>query len=90
MRLNLLAISLLPLLSIPFVNVHAKTATSACYLNGNNGTPSCATPTATNQASTANNIAASNPINVLTGNKFESVTDVQAIGGEYGLSFNRY
>ncbi|MBP3947281.1 DUF6531 domain-containing protein, partial [Psychrobacter sp. K31L] len=33
---------------------------------------------------------AGNPINVLTGNKFESANDIQSTTSEYGLSFNRY
>ena len=90
MRLNLLTVSLLSLLSIPLVTAYADTSTSVCYSTGNNGTPNCAPPTATNQSSTGTNNGGSNPINVLTGNKYESATDIQATGGEYGLSFNRY
>ena len=90
MRLNLLTISLLPLLSLSIVTAHADTSITSCNLNGNHGTPSCAAPTATNQEGASTNNGASNPINILTGNKFESATDIQATGGEYGLSFNRY
>ncbi|MBP3947274.1 hypothetical protein, partial [Psychrobacter sp. K31L] len=67
MRFNLLTISLLPLLCI--ITSGTLAATVKCNVIGTNGEPACTD-------------AAGNPINVLTGNKFESANDIQSTTSE--------
>ena len=62
-----------------------------CNIIGENGNPQCpAEPSNTNIATSSTDKATGNPINALTGNKFESATDIEAIGGRYALRLNRY
>lgn len=66
--------------------------TTTCNVIGTNGTPVC------NSNNSATNVTSSsfvstgvgNPIDALTGNKFQQETDIQAIGDTYALRLNRY
>uniref|UniRef100_UPI001D17B045 DUF6531 domain-containing protein n=1 Tax=Psychrobacter lutiphocae TaxID=540500 RepID=UPI001D17B045 len=96
MRLMTLTASIL--LSLAIANISnaanplsaASNTITACNRIGTNGTPMCPAPTPTNQDNPDTNRAGGNPINLLTGNKFESATDIEATGGEYALRLNRY
>ncbi|MGP9512730.1 DUF6531 domain-containing protein, partial [Psychrobacter sp. AOP5-GZ1-6] len=94
MRLSRLFASLLvlvPTLVIADLDI-TETRTVVCNRVGESGTPN--TCPANRGPSIVDIIKADqargNPINVLTGNKFEQATDIQANSGDYSLSFNRY
>ncbi len=58
-----------------------KNVSTVCNIIGSNGEPGC---------SDGVKISVGNPINVLTGNKFQHDTDIQSVGDDYTLGLNRY
>ncbi|MBP3946752.1 hypothetical protein, partial [Psychrobacter sp. K31L] len=59
------------------------TAAIACNVTGTNGRPTCSTTSSvTNVEQSETWLVAGNPINVLTGNKFESANDIQSTTSE--------
>lgn len=66
---------------------------TTCNIIGSNGKPICdgsEPPTDVATASPFVPTAVGNPIDALTGNKFEQETDIQAVGDTYALRLNRY
>lgn len=58
-----------------------KNVSTVCNIIGSNGEPGC---------SDGVKVGAGNPINVLTGNKFQHDNDIQGDGDNYALTLNRY
>ena len=72
-------------------DLFANNTSKVCNSNGNKGTLGCPV----NQGAGIVDImsvdqSGGNPINVLTGNKFEQATDIKAVGDDYALRLNRY
>ena len=66
-------------------------ASKVCNTNGNKGTLGCPVNQGAGIVDTLSaDQGVGNPINVLTGNKFEQATDIQAVGNDYALRLNRY
>ena len=99
MRLNSLFFSIIVPIGLFSNIVEAKSigdlfvnnASKVCNSNGNKGTLGCPV----NQGAGIVDIMSvdqggGNPINVLTGNKFEQATDIKAVGDDYALRLNRY
>lgn len=93
-KLNLRNFPIKPLALGVLVGLASNVANGeTCNIIGADGNPICSseeTATNVNPASPFVPTGVGNPINALTGNKFEQESDIQAVGDTYALRLNRY
>lgn len=92
-HLSLLASAIIGILGTSYHTAIAANLISSCIINsnGNPGTEMCPAATSPTQiSSSTTNQAGGNPLNLITGNKFEQESDIQAVGDTYALRLNRY
>ena len=85
-----MAICLSSMISAKVAN--AENNTASCIFNSS-GSPGGTCPVTTPTVLSGNSVvstAVGNPIDALTGNKFQQEEDIQAIGDTYALRLNRY